>query len=237
MRHIKAREFQGCQIALDASVAGSLYDAVSGGGLVAADGAVARWEDLSGNGRHATQSTSGARPLRRVGSINGVDALQFDGSDDRMTFTITGSDPNTLIAVCRWDNPSQTGARGIMSFGLVNNANGGMLLMQPSTGSQIGTYTGSLRYSTYTATTTPFAAALVDPGSGSAQFFVNGVSAGSITGNPVGQLQNHVGGAQDWPVQYTQMHFARAAIYNSALSSFLIKRALGAAMRKWRIAG
>lgn len=81
MRHLKPREIQGCQLALDASIATSLYDATSGGSLVAADGAVARWEDQSGNGFNVTQSTAGARPARRVASMNGNDSLQFDGGD------------------------------------------------------------------------------------------------------------------------------------------------------------
>ena len=236
MRHLRAREIQGCILCLDASAASSLFDATSGGSLVAADGAVARWEDQSTSAAHATQSTSAAQPLRRIGGINGFDALEFDGSDDRMTFTLTGSDPNTMIATCKWNNTGQTGSRGIMAFGAVNDPQGGMLLMQPSTGSQIGTYTGSLRYSTYTATTAPFSAALVDPGTGTHDYWVNGKTAGTgVTGNPVGQLQNHIGGATDLPVQYTAMHIANAAIYNSALSAFVVKRATCANMRKARI--
>lgn len=81
MRHMKPREVQGCAIALDASIASSLYDATSGGSLVAADGEVLRWEDQSGNARHVTQSASGVRPRRRIGAVNGVDSLEFDGND------------------------------------------------------------------------------------------------------------------------------------------------------------
>lgn len=76
MRHVKAREVQGCTANFDASVSTSLYDATSGGSLVAADGAVARWEDISGGGNHVTQSTSGNRPARRVASQGGFDAVE-----------------------------------------------------------------------------------------------------------------------------------------------------------------
>ena len=79
----------GLQLWLDASDAGSLYDATSGGSLVAADGGVARWEDKSGNGRHATQSTAGSRPARKTAIQGGKDVLRFDGSDD--FFTIPSS--------------------------------------------------------------------------------------------------------------------------------------------------
>lgn len=85
MRHIKAREFQGCDVAYDFSNPSTLYDAVSGGSLVAADGAIARMEDLSGNGNHATQSAGASRPLRKIAYHNGVDVGLFDGSNDFMT--------------------------------------------------------------------------------------------------------------------------------------------------------
>jgi hypothetical protein len=72
----------GLQLWLDASDASSLYDATTGGSLVAADGGVARWEDKSGNARHMTQATSGSRPLRKASQQNGKDTLLFDGTND-----------------------------------------------------------------------------------------------------------------------------------------------------------
>jgi hypothetical protein len=66
---------------LDASDSSTLYDAVTGGSLVAADGLVARWEDKSGNARHATQATSGSRAVRKTSQINSKDVLRFDGGD------------------------------------------------------------------------------------------------------------------------------------------------------------
>lgn len=71
----------------DASRSGTLFDATSGGSAVAADGAVARWEDCSGNSNHATQSTSNNRPLRRTAKINSLDALDFDGTNDSFSLT------------------------------------------------------------------------------------------------------------------------------------------------------
>ena len=74
----------GLQLWLDASDASTLYDATSGGSLVAADGGVARWEDKSGNNRHFTQSTSSKRPARKTSQQNSLDTLLFDGSDDSL---------------------------------------------------------------------------------------------------------------------------------------------------------
>jgi len=85
MRHTKAREWQGCDIAYDFSNPASLYDATSGGSLVASGAAIARAEDQSGNGAHMTQASSTLRPLRIVAAQRGLDAARFDGSNDYMT--------------------------------------------------------------------------------------------------------------------------------------------------------
>ena len=70
------------QLWLDAADPTTLFDATSGGSLVAADGAVARWEDKSGNGRHATQGTSANRPTRKTAIQNNKDVLRSDGTND-----------------------------------------------------------------------------------------------------------------------------------------------------------
>lgn len=66
---------------LDAADSATLFDATSGGSLVGADGAIARWEDKSGNARHLTQDTASARPsLVADAAINGLVAF-YDGGD------------------------------------------------------------------------------------------------------------------------------------------------------------
>lgn len=88
----------------DASDASTLYDATSGGSLVAVDGAVARWNDKSGNARHATQATSGNRPLRKAAVQNGLGILRFDGTDffDSADFAdLTTGNAVTIFAVVK----------------------------------------------------------------------------------------------------------------------------------------
>ncbi|NBW22927.1 MAG: hypothetical protein EBR82_84780 [Caulobacteraceae bacterium] len=77
-------DLSGLQLWLDASDASTLFDATTGGSLVAADGGVARWEDKSGNGRHATQSNASYRPLKKTSVVNGLAVVRFDGSNDYM---------------------------------------------------------------------------------------------------------------------------------------------------------
>jgi hypothetical protein len=95
----------GLQLWLDASDATTLFNATSGGSLVAADGGVARWEDKSGNARHATQGTSGNRPLRKTTVQGGKDVLRFDGSNDFLTSTdfldLSSGQAITLLVVCK----------------------------------------------------------------------------------------------------------------------------------------
>jgi hypothetical protein len=91
---------------LDAADSNTLYDAVSGGALVAAGGNVARWEDKSGNGRHATQATLANRPTRTVGAQNTRDVLRFDGTDDFMIpsnslSVLRNVGYGAIFAVCR----------------------------------------------------------------------------------------------------------------------------------------
>lgn len=86
---------------LDASDAGTLYDATTGGALVAADGAIARWEDKSGNARHATQSTLAARPLKKSGLLNGLPVVRFNGGDDSLIHALSVATDNTVFMVVK----------------------------------------------------------------------------------------------------------------------------------------
>lgn len=105
MRHVNAREVQGCKLALDAGRP-SMYDATSGGSLVSADGAIARWEDQSGNGNHLTQATSSYRPALKVSEANGYGAASFDGGDELVSAAgaqsvFWSATANTVLAVLK----------------------------------------------------------------------------------------------------------------------------------------
>ena len=95
----------GLQLWLDGSDPLSMYDATSGGSLVAADAGVARWQDKSGNGRHVIQATSGNRPLRRTAVKNGFGCLEFDGTNDLLAtsgnFPLTGNLATSVFVVYR----------------------------------------------------------------------------------------------------------------------------------------
>lgn len=103
--YIPPNQFSGLQLWLDASDSSTLYDDVVGGNQVSLnDSLVARWEDKSGNGRHATQSLNSARPLLKVAAKNNTNALKFDGIGD--FFNVAGatslfSNSHTIFAVAQ----------------------------------------------------------------------------------------------------------------------------------------
>ena len=122
---VSPTQIAGLQLWLDGSDAATLYDATTGGSLVAADGAVARWEDKSGNGRHATQSTSGSRPTRKTAIQNSLGVLRFDGSNDWLsiasstaTFKFLHGTVATVIYVARYGTSADPNAQyGLISTG------------------------------------------------------------------------------------------------------------------------
>jgi len=111
----------GLQLWLDAADSATLYDATSGGSLVVADGIVRRWEDKSGNARHASEATYG--PTRKTSQQNGYSALLFNGSNTFLTGSSTPSTGNvrTAFAITKSANTSggnffQVGIRDSSSF-------------------------------------------------------------------------------------------------------------------------
>lgn len=67
-------------------------------------GSVYRIDDLSGNGNHWLQTTSGSRPVWHANS--GTPYIQFDGTDDFMTASLPAAITGTNITgawACRYD--------------------------------------------------------------------------------------------------------------------------------------
>jgi hypothetical protein len=122
---ISPTQLTGLQLWLDAADASTLYDATTGGSLVAADGGVARWEDKSGNARHATQATSANRPARKTAIQGGKDVLRFDGSNDSLsiasstaTFKFLHGTTATLLYVAKYGTSADPNAQyGLVSTG------------------------------------------------------------------------------------------------------------------------
>ena len=58
--------------------------------LASDDGEVQCWKDKSGNSYNVSSTTAGNYPLLRLNENHGLPALEFDGTDDHLTGTLTG---------------------------------------------------------------------------------------------------------------------------------------------------
>ena len=99
--------------------------------------AVATWQDTSGLGNHATQPTSGQRPIFTTNAINGLPALSFTRSSSHQLFLPTGSFNGmsdlsnfTFLAIARWTGGVQSGLFG--GYRGANNSNSGSAVFEIS---------------------------------------------------------------------------------------------------------
>jgi hypothetical protein len=87
---------------LDASDASTLFQDSAGTTPAALDAdPVGRWADKSGNGRHVTQTTAGARPALKLAIQNGLPVIRF-ATDDWLQSALLGApiaQPNYILVV------------------------------------------------------------------------------------------------------------------------------------------
>jgi len=203
---------------LDASDANTLYDATTGGSLVAADGAIARWEDKSGNARHATQATLANRPLRKTAVQNGKDIARFDGANDTMTHGLSGSLTACSIFAVTKKISEQSGYRGIVAVGLNYPSPNGSMLLSRAPGTW-GTYVvDGAEYGRASTTSAGISAfrmlCMIDDFSSGGRFYMDGSTNGTWTGNTLGQIA-HIGGQ---PAQNTHSDISEILVFPTALS-------------------
>lgn len=251
MRHLKPREIQGCTLALDASIATSLYDATSGGSLVAADGAVARWEDQSGNGNHVTQGTSANRPLRRVAARGGSDALQKNAATATRMATASfypsaGSADVSIVSVSLAVSGSAYSTAWQYGSSMTTGARAAWLPTYDTTKSAVdfnnsyigrsGSPTENANWNTHSylagsASTIAATSQAVNSSPVTENYTLSGTSSLNIgTGIPFAVMNND---SSALPIGY----LALVATWNRALGQATLKRIECAAMRKWRING
>jgi hypothetical protein len=77
------------------------WDASDAASITTVSGRVSQWNDKSGNGVHATQTTANNRPVNTSQTLNGRAVMTFDGSNDLMSFTGTARTDETQFVVVR----------------------------------------------------------------------------------------------------------------------------------------
>jgi hypothetical protein len=96
------------------------YDAADLSSISLSGSDVTQWNDLSGNDFHATQGTSTNRPKSGTRTINGINAIDFDGTNDYLfnngvAASFTGEDKPFTVFVLRVKDV--TGSRVPWSLG------------------------------------------------------------------------------------------------------------------------
>lgn len=184
----KPSDIAGLQLWLDATT--GLFDATSGGGAVTTDGsAVARWEDQSGNGNHATQGTSNNRPVLKTSIQNSKNVLRFDGSNDVLYSTMTAKTNRTFFAVAKVDTTTAAW-RGLICF-QASGDNGSVIYILQQSGATNNTLIGGrafggLEFNYSIAPNTSFFIASQFNNLTSCNGRINKATAGSVTHSSVG---------------------------------------------------
>lgn len=100
-------------IDLGSSVLKAWWDASNAGSITSSGGTVSQWDDLSGNANHIAQSVSGSRPTTGSVTINSMNALGFDGTDDDLQKTtgvsLSSNDGTTILAVRKHNSGTSGG--------------------------------------------------------------------------------------------------------------------------------
>lgn len=142
------------------------YDASDARTITQVANVVSQWGDKSGFSRHATQATGAAQPTTGGRTVNGLNALNFDGSNDRFDCSgdiMHSAAAMTCFAVCQSDFLASTDRRVFQFDTPASTGDGyhGMAVGQATT----NMYTAvkmraadTLRFATGTAqvTTNPF---------------------------------------------------------------------------------
>jgi hypothetical protein len=91
-------------------------DAADTSTITESSGSVSQWNDKSGNGYNVTQGTGLNQPTTGSATINGLNVLTFDGSNDRMLNSAvpSSSRPHSYVAVVK-ETAGQTATKSILN--------------------------------------------------------------------------------------------------------------------------
>lgn len=119
------KTINGLKIWLDANDTSTLFDNNTGGNVITTNGtSIGRWEDKSGNGKHALQNTAGVRPTFATNIQNRLNCIRFDGTKYFNSIDTSSSTSAFITCVFKIDNdpPSAQSWAG-HPLGTVANSN------------------------------------------------------------------------------------------------------------------
>jgi hypothetical protein len=91
-------------------------DAADTSTITESSGSVSQWNDKSGNGYNVTQGTGLNQPTTGSATINGLNVISFDGSNDRMSSAAvpSSSRPHSYVIVAK-ENSGQTAIKSMIN--------------------------------------------------------------------------------------------------------------------------
>jgi hypothetical protein len=108
-KSIFPKTISGLKIWLDGNDTSTLFDSNTGGNIITSNGAtIGRWEDKSGNGKNATQSSAGVRPTFATNIQNKLNSIRFDGTKYFSAIDTSSTTSAFIICVFKIDNDPPT---------------------------------------------------------------------------------------------------------------------------------
>ena len=213
-------DIAGCTGWWDASVAGDFT--YSSGTLVS------QWNDKSGNAWHLTQGTAGWLPTRNT-TINGLDAVTFDGTDDLLesasTHQVVNSSSGNWSAFAVFKKSANSGTDCVVSSVPSGNFGAQMIRTNGTTAEAVAN--NNATYTTDTGgtvgTSTAHQASAVQA-SGTIEIWLDASSGGSTAKSGANTAVSYTTmGAIANPSEIAGSYFAgiicEVILYNSALST------------------
>jgi hypothetical protein len=179
----------------------------------------AQWNDLSGNGRHATQAIGASQPAIIANALNGRQVRRFDGVNDEMRSLFALNQPMTAIVAYRSNNT--TAAQVVIG----NQLTGANLMVHRAGASATAGLNMGVLYAPLGSTANANIFCTIANGANS-QVFRNGVLAG--TGNA---------GSNNAAFFSIGSNGALAAYFNGDIAEVLVFPAALSAENRRRIEG
>ena len=151
-------------------------DAADSTTVTTVSGDVSQWNDKSGNGRNATQTTAAKRPFLNSSSVNGKDSISFSNVDsvEGLITSYTQSENNNYM-ICFAGSQAST-----MNSRLIASSSKNALISISRSGNTVFVG-GNVVTSGWASVNTTNIGILLAPSSGNFQFYGNGTSIANAT--------------------------------------------------------
>lgn len=218
-------------------------DASDASTVTTVSGAVSQWNDKSGNGRNATQSTAASRPTYTTAGQNGLNVTTFDGVNDHLIHTFNASPaPHTVFAVARRTTGGSTDYQTIMSAIQTSSTFGANLSAKVSGSANWGSYVNAWNATSYSILSTWRVLGIVSPTatSGSETYSTDGTTQTiTYTARYAGDANDRraIGGDPSFNDGWLSGAIGEIVVMTSAASTDTRQRLEGYLAHKWGLAG